>query len=322
MPGWAAGADGFKLEKIGDYKHPREGRQVLSALSPDGTKLAFRKEKGTTIEILEPVSGKLLHTLDVGGAAQWMRFSADGKTLAISTADATDMSRDIRTSLWDTEKWGIRATHAHDGVHDGLGLALSPNGRLLAHCQPMFSDPGKLRVWDTTKNVELATFDNIRDYRPMIAFSGNNKLLVVKNDPPELLDLAKKARRTLAKPPRPLSSIEISPDGSRVAYGNVNGGVSMVDVAGDRLLWTQEELGPNRQSITAMAFLRGAKYLVASTADSGLWIFEAGEGKIKSQVAELPYAGTPVLQADNEGKLLMSKGLFPDHTAIFRVTIP
>lgn len=317
-------AEEFKLEPAADYKIVREGRPAFPALSPDGKYLAIQRATPlTSFEVIEPLSGKTIETIAAGGLVQWLQFSGDGLTLAVSTCSATDRNQDLKTTFLDVGKWKPRSVLPHEVQHEGLGLALSPNGRLLAWCQAMRAAPGKVTVWDGATRQVLAEFGEIRDYRPQGCFSGDNKWFAVINDPPAILDLAKKTRTQLPKPPSPsVTAIALSADGTRVVYGHVSGGLSLVDVGDNKIVWTKEQLGPSRRSTSAVALSADGRFVFATSGDSGIWVLGAKDGNKLGLASGAEISGSSYLQPSSDGKLLHSRALFPDRAMIWRLTPP
>lgn len=72
---------GVALEHV-----PLEGQSEGIALSPDGVELWVGPRMGGSIQILDTLAGKLIHTLDFAGVPIRLSFSPDGSTVFVSDA--------------------------------------------------------------------------------------------------------------------------------------------------------------------------------------------------------------------------------------------
>jgi len=154
MRGAKASGDLDDLHALPESKKPPDNRtarlqltlkgpivQVWSvAFAPDGKTLAAAYEDGT-VKLWDPKTGKEQASFRHSAAVKSVSFSPNSQTLAAGCEDGT-------VRLWDvaTGKEGTTLT-GHSGPV--LGLAFSPDGRLLATGGGL-----ELKLWDMTLNKE------------------------------------------------------------------------------------------------------------------------------------------------------------------------
>lgn len=121
-------------------------RSVAVAFRPDGKTLAFAA--GKDIKLYDPDSGKITATLTGHTAGiTTLAYSADGKTLASGSLDAT-----IRT--WDAEEKKL-AKLLRTGHRRIVTAVFSPDGKLLAATSVANSGEGIVDVWNHANETKL-----------------------------------------------------------------------------------------------------------------------------------------------------------------------
>jgi WD40 repeat protein len=103
---------------------PGGGPAQSGAWSPDGKEVL--EDVGLGARVWDATTGKQLRLLATGAPVTELRFSRDGARLAIGTIDE---SRSTRIWAWPS---GVEALKLPEG---GIGLAFSPDGKLLAGVQ-------------------------------------------------------------------------------------------------------------------------------------------------------------------------------------------
>jgi WD40 repeat protein len=138
-----------------------DGRVLASAsLERAGSPSAARfspEDYSTRVRLWDPANGKELRTLNAESGVTAMRFSPDGKILAIGGGDAV-----IR--LWDGD--GLHQLRTISG-HIGMvrSLVFSPDSRLLFSA----ADDGTARMWSAQSGEELATLVSLNEGADWIA---------------------------------------------------------------------------------------------------------------------------------------------------------
>jgi hypothetical protein len=180
------------------------------AFSPDGTLLAAGTYGRVTVWDL--TTGKPAKVLtNVLGAVNDLKFSPDGKTLAVAGGQPSARG-DLR--LFDTTDWKLAASLG--GHLDTVScVAFSPDGTRLASA----SFDKTVRLWDVKSAAVLHTFAGHSDFVYAVAFSpkGDWYATASKDRTGRLVDAATgQGRLTFSGTDQEVLAVAVKPDGSQV----------------------------------------------------------------------------------------------------------
>jgi WD40 repeat protein len=209
------------------FKHP-SGWLSSAAVSSDDTKLVcVAGEKVLTCICWSLPSGNVLYRHEITGPGypNSVAFGNSGQVLAVRKDDGT---AHLYVTQTGTETLGLFLPGK-----SGRGLALSPDARLLAVCEP----PGGVYVYDSVtgkqsrvfsrKGAELALATFSPDGRRLAAVAnreGSSEVLIWDVDTGSELACLKNTKRSIP-------SLAFSPDGKSLATGGFEPDVVLWDVA-------------------------------------------------------------------------------------------
>jgi WD40 repeat protein len=243
---WAESRENRMCVRVWDLEAGKEtaayrGRDLLSpALSPDGKLLAVieflepLKEGRRVIRLLDAATGKEVFALDDWeGRVYGLRFSPDGKTLAISGAnsewerdgDSVKFKRErTEVRLWDVAARRVRATLT--GSVGLMHVLFSPDGKTVATWASNEHGPAtekkvELKLWDAATGREKADLKGHRQTIYSAAFSPDGKILAAGTGSLNLAPLLGPA----GAPARP-------PAGTELKLWDVEKGTERADLSG------------------------------------------------------------------------------------------
>jgi hypothetical protein len=257
---------------IPDMKPRAAVKALIGALAyrPDGKLLAFGAFK--EVRLVEPESGKVLGTLP--GEAEDVRavaFSPDGKLLA---AAGGLPARGGEVVIWDVEKRApLRTIAGHaDCIY---AVEFAPDGKSIATA----SYDKLIKLWDVESGKEIRTLKDHIDAVYALAFTPDGKRLVSASADRgvKVWDVASGERLyTLSDATDGLNTLAVDPAGKRVAAGGLDRTIRVwsLDEKGGTLL---NSLIAHEDAILQLAWSPDGKYLVSSSADNEVKVFQADD---------------------------------------------
>lgn len=218
--------------------------------SPDGRTVATGYADQGAI-LWDAASGRALRTPG-GGSTSSLIFSADGSTLAGSTAKGV--------TFWDTASARELGTL---GGEYWSGLAFSADDRTLALVSSRYDSKNILTLWDLHSGRELHTLDAHAGGVLAAAFSPDGKWLATggSDRTAKVWDVASgQTLRTFGGHPLPVGSVAFSPDGRTLASGGGNL-VKLWDVSDGHELHTLGHPDP----VSSISFSPDGRMLASSS---------------------------------------------------------
>lgn len=283
-------------------------------ISPDGQRVAFvvtepvkDTERAGHIWVHEAATGEVRQFTSSEKGERSPRWSPDGGTLAFLSKRSDD-TQIYLLSLGGGE--GLTLTEGKSGIRS---FAWSPDGTQIAFFaqEPKSEDEiaeeearGDTRVVDEDELAQLWVVDvETREVRQLTVGDrriseyawvppGDRILLSATDDPQReldtnslyLLDVSSGTSEFLADPPRPFGGLDVSPDGSVVAFVGTR-----IDGPTGHDLWLQDLSGGTARNLTAISLDRPIRgydwlddYTLATTAvtgfTSGIYTIDADGG--------------------------------------------
>ena len=211
----------------------------------------------------DPATGRGRHLLRHGGRDD-VTFSPDGSLVAISYPDGP-------IEIHPTTGEPGRPRRAL-GLTTAAGPVFSADGRRL-----LARDPERFRVWDTATGGVLLALDDEPGLHANLSPDGS--LLYVARETGEIVE-----RRVSPDPsPRVVTTLVdpgkflvVSPDGRQLLVGDVEQGISLVDIPGGRVRLLGRHAIANDGS---MEFSHGLDRVAITAEDSSIVLYELATGR-------------------------------------------
>jgi WD40 repeat protein/DNA-binding SARP family transcriptional activator/type II secretory pathway predicted ATPase ExeA len=205
----------------------------------------------------------------VGGWANAVAFSPDGRTLAAADADGTVVLFDIATHA----RAGRPLRRPHGPIsapyqrRDISGIAFSPDGRLLATA----GLDGSMVLWDLARRAPIGL--------PLDPRGGS-----------------------------PVTAVAFSPDGRTLAWGMLDGKVLLRRVPDGKVLYQLATPGPGLRSFGAFAFSPDGKLLAVASLNGKVQLWDPHTGEVRSP-AWVPEDGAVLsMSFSPDGSVLATAG--------------
>jgi WD40 repeat protein len=215
------GAD--KTQRVWDLETGEELRALRGdgTLSPDGKTLAALTDSGKTIRLLDPATGKTLHTLP-GAADRWMGlyFTPDGRRLFVCREDRSVARWDVTTGEKLPSFPGPAGrSDFGGGVVPSFTAQFSPDGKFFVYGL----QENYIPVLDAATGREVRRFPAAGDGACFFAFSPDGKTLAWAGWRSPIVYLGEmatgKERHQFTGHNGRVCSLAFSPDGKRLLTG-------------------------------------------------------------------------------------------------------
>jgi WD40 repeat protein len=266
------------------------------AFAPAGKLLAtWSADRNGTIRIWESDTGKELHEIVATNNIDGLAFSADGKQIFAGSSKG-------RVYRWEVET--AKPLEAFSGGRFRVeGLAVSPDGKLLAGYDRSNGNDGRIIIWNGSSGNIIQTLAHASDFPgvTLAFFADNNRLVATSGyQPARLWDVSRGKEIRLFGPSS--FSVAASPDGKAVAVGG-DGQVRCWDAT------TGKELGRMRirPSFSAsLSFAPDGKVLaVACDSSIRLWDLVHGQEVFPNRGSETALS---CVAASADGKVFVTGG--------------
>jgi WD40 repeat protein len=258
--------------------HVGDGVQGV-AHTPDGKALA--SAGGSVLHLWDPETGRELRRLEsppgfpsFGGP---FVFSADGKTLA-------EVGQLGRVRVWDVADG--KPLMELDEKYRGEGVVFSPDGRRLATTCGRY-DMQRNRVVKDSKVWDAATGKELLDLPECTAwgFTADGKNVAVSGAGSDVLvwrDLeTRKERGRIETGRKTPTAAALSPDGTVLAFTNVDGGLTVWDPAAGK---ETRRLKDPEGDVCCFAFAPDGKAVVTSADDMTFTVWDVATGERRGRV--------------------------------------
>jgi len=245
------------------------------------------------IRIGDVKSGKQERTIRGHGATiEAAALSKDGKTLVTASDDET-------AKIWDVAAGKDTQTlKGHTGAV--IGVAVTGDGKKVATC----SKDSTLKIWDAATGKELASFKVERIVKVEVKNDEKGKKKEAPKDKDKKEEPKTKQEKETKVLGREFTVVAFSPDGKRLAAGNLDGEIKIYDVDGAKEV--RELKAPD--GVWALAFSPDGSKLASGGWDQTIKVWDAASGKDVNTIKA--HIGTvTTLVFSNDGQQIISGGL-------------
>ena len=240
------------------------------AYSPDGAVIAVAGFRD--VRLLDPVTKQML--ADLTGPPDTVRaiaFSRDGKLLA---AAGGLPARSGEVTIWDVAQ--RKPLHTIKGHSDCIyAIAFSPDGTSIATS----SYDKLIKLWSIETGKEIRTFKDHIDAVYALAFTPDGKRLISgAADRTIKIWSVETGQRlyTLSDPQDGINAIALDPTGHLLAAGGLDKSIRIWSL-GEKSGKLEASLIAHEDAILRLAWSPDGKYLISSSADRTVRVFQASD---------------------------------------------
>ncbi|HEX2089976.1 MAG TPA: AAA family ATPase [Actinomycetota bacterium] len=287
------------------------------AWSPDGRRIATASND-SSVRVWDGTTGRHAFTLfGHTGSATTVDWSPDGDRLVTAGSDGT-------ARVWETGGGSGRELMSLSAQEttSGTWAVFSPDG---THVMTGDTAITAVKIWDVSigGDAEWANFPTDSLARADVAFMPDGRVVApIRRDSVSVWDVGSRREVQTIGPgrgsPRPVTAIDVSPDGTMIA--TVREFATVANVWDSRTGEAVFEVDTDFASITAVDWSGDGTHLVVSLYDGPIEIFDRSGREIRQLREE---AGYTVLDArfSSDGRLLATSGLnesnFRSHATIW-----
>jgi WD40 repeat protein/uncharacterized caspase-like protein len=241
-----------------------------AAFSPDGHQLATVDNDGATLRLWQADTGGLLNVFPQSGNQGALAFSPDGTSVAFSN-DGNIKLLDVKSGQL------IRTFGSKQEFSYGNTSAYRSGGTQIV------TSGSRLRIWDgqTLQSLAQLAVPELEAKMKAVAPDGKNAFWILKDGKTVVMtDMATGRARVTFRGSNEISSIAVSPDGTRMAFGSgFEKTVMLWDTVTGKLLRKMSHASSS-VGVNSIAFSPDGARILSGASFDDMRLWEAGSGRL------------------------------------------